>query len=385
MKPKEGFALWQLGFRPFYLLAGAFAAVSAPLWAFEFAGWLPWSYLSDPLWHAHEMLFGFTLAVMAGFLLTAGRNWAARPTATGVPLALLALLWVGGRILVPTPFVWAAAAANVAFPLALGVALAVPFVAARSRRNYFFPALMILMAATVLLVHLGKLGIIAAPAWAGIRIGLDIVLFVTSVMSGRVVPMFTNNGVPGANAIRLPTLEKAALGSVLALLVADAAQVRGTALIALTALAAGLHAWRWLLWKPWRTGKVPLVWALHIAYFWIPVHLALRSLAEGGWLPASAATHALAVGAVGGLIMAMMTRTSLGHTGRALKASVADAIGYLLVFAAAVIRVFVPLIAPELVVSSVLISALVWSAAFALFVWRYTPILIRPRIDGQPG
>ena len=113
-----GFALWQLGFRPFYLLASAFAALSIGLWALQFAGWLGQPYLHGPLWHAHEMLFGFTLAVIVGFLFTAGRNWSGLPTPTGLPLAALAALWVAARVLVLTPFGWAAALANVAFPLA---------------------------------------------------------------------------------------------------------------------------------------------------------------------------------------------------------------------------------------------------------------------------
>src|SRR5215217_4405901 len=127
----EGFALWALGFRPFYLLASAFAALSIGLWGLQFAGWLGRPYLQGPAWHAHEMLFGFTLAVVVGFLFTAGRNWSNRPTPTGAPLAALAALWLAGRVLVLTPFGWAAALVNAAFPLAAAIALAIPFIASR--------------------------------------------------------------------------------------------------------------------------------------------------------------------------------------------------------------------------------------------------------------
>ena len=148
-----GWALWQLGFRPFYLLASGFAALSIPLWALQYSGLLPAAYLHGPLWHAHEMLFGFTLAVIVGFLFTAGRNWSNQPTPTGAALAALALLWVAARLLVLTPWGWAAAAANVGFVLAAAVALARPLVAARNRRNYFFVGLLGLLAvaASVLL------------------------------------------------------------------------------------------------------------------------------------------------------------------------------------------------------------------------------------------
>jgi uncharacterized protein involved in response to NO len=225
----QRFTLWQIGFRPFYLLAGAFAALSIALWALQFAGWLGRPYLQGAMWHAHEMLFGFTLAVLVGFLLTAGRNWSGRLTPSGWPLAAMAALWVAGRVLVLTPFGWAAALTNAAFPLAAAIALAIPFIAARNRRNYFFVALLLLMSAAVLTVHLAQLGVLQLPGWIGIQLALDTMLFIMAVMGGRVIPMFTNAGVPGANATRRPALEKLALGSVLALLLFDALQLHGAA------------------------------------------------------------------------------------------------------------------------------------------------------------
>jgi uncharacterized protein involved in response to NO len=380
-----GFALWQLGFRPFYLLASAFAALSICLWALQFAGWLGRPYLQGPMWHAHEMLFGFVLAVVVGFLLTAGTNWSNRPTLSGAPLAALAALWVAARVLVLTPFGWAAAIVNAAFPLAAAIALAIPFIAARNRRNYFFVGLLLLMSAAILAVHLAQLGVARIPGWFGIQVGLDAVLFVMAVMGGRVIPMFTNNGVPGANARRHPALERAALGGVLALLAADMLQMHGAAMALLAVACAAAHLARWTLWKPWKTARAPLVWVLQAAYFWIPVHLALRGMAELGWVTASMATHALTVGAAGGLIIGMMTRTARGHTGRPLRADRADVACYGLVLAAALVRVFVPLIAPSATLDAVLGSAALWSAGFALYAVRYWPVLTRPRIDGRPG
>jgi len=381
----RGFALWALGFRPFYLLASIFAALSIGLWALQFAGWLGGAYLPTPLWHAHEMLFGFTLAVVVGFLFTAGRNWSNRPTPTGMPLAALAALWIAGRVLVLTPFGWAAAIVNAAFPLAAAIALAIPFIAAGNRRNYFFVALLALMSVAVLAVHLDQLGVMHVPGWVGIQVGLDVILFIVSVMGGRVIPMFTNNGVPGANATRRPWLEKLALGSVLALLAADVFQLQGAALAVLAAACGIAHLARWSLWQPWKTLRAPLVWVLHAAYLWIPVHLALRAAAAMGGLPLSAATHALTVGAIGGMIIGMMTRTARGHTGRPLLADRYEVACYAMVLAAALVRVFVPLALPAETVHAVLCSALLWSAAFGLYAVRYWPILTRPRIDGRPG
>lgn len=385
----RGFALWQLGFRPFYLLASVFAALSIGLWALQFAGWLGQPYLQGPMWHAHEMLFGFTLAVIVGFLFTAGRNWSNRPTPTGAPLAALALLWVAGRVLVLTPFGWTAALVNAAFPLAAAVALGIPFVQAGLRRNYFFVALLVLLSAAEFAVHLDKLGVLRFPGWVGIQLALDMVLFIMAVMGGRVIPMFTNNGVAGANATRHPLVEKAALGSVLALLAADAFQwnggLPGGLLAALAAACALAHLARWLLWRPWKTSRAPLVWVLHAAYFWIPVHLALRGLSALGWVAPSLATHALTAGAAGGLIIGMMTRTARGHTGRPLKASGWDVACYALIGAAALVRVLVPLAMPAWTVPAVLCSAALWSGGFALYAASYWTTLTRPRLDGKPG
>lgn len=379
------FALWELGFRPFYLLASIFAALSIPLWTLQFSGVLGHAYLAGPVWHAHEMLFGFALAVIVGFLFTAGRNWTNQPTPTGSLLAALAGLWLAGRVLVLTPFGWAAAAVNVAFPLAAAVALAVPFFKARNRRNYFFVGLLVLMSVAAGFVHLAQLGVTRLPAWAGLQIGLDVVLFILSVMGGRVIPMFTNNGVPGAAATRQPLVEKAALGSVLALAAADVVGLRGLPLALLAAFACVAHAARWSLWQPWKTGQVALVWVLHLAYLWVPVHLALRALAAFGLVAPSAATHALTVGAVGALIIGMMTRTARGHTARPLKADRCDTACYLLVLLAGVVRVVVPLAAPEHTIAAVQWSAALWSAGFGLYAVRYWPVLTRSRLDGKPG
>jgi uncharacterized protein involved in response to NO len=384
-EPPGGFALWQLGFRPFYLLASVFAALSVALWSLQFTGWLPAPYLSAPLWHAHEMLFGFTLAVVVGFLFTAGRNWSNRPTPTGGRLAVLALLWVAGRVLVPSPWTWASAIVNAAFPLAAAIALAIPFFAAGNRRNYFFVALLVLLSAATFAIHLNQLGLLAVPGWAGIQIALDVVLFILCVMGGRVIPMFTNNGVPGADARRLPPLEKSALGSVLALLAADALQLPPVVVGAVAAIGAVAHLARWVLWQPWTTLRTPLVWVLHLAYLWIPAHLAMRACAAGGWITPSAAVHALTVGAVGGLVIGMMTRTARGHTARPLRADRWDVACYLLVALAAIVRVLVPLAVPAWTLDAVLISGVLWAAGFGLYAIRYWKVLTRPRLDGKAG
>ncbi len=288
-------------------------------------------------------------------------------------------------MLVLTPYAWPAALVNAAFPLAAAVALAVPFWRSKNKRNYFFVGLLVLMGLANLGVHLAQMGAVGAPAWLGLQVGLDVVLFIMAVMGGRVIPMFTNNGVPGAGAVRIELLEKLSLASVLLVLAADVLRLDGPLLAGLTLAAALLHAARFALWRPWKTLRTPLVWVLHAAYLWIPLHLALRTWAAVGGIAPTYATHALTAGAIGGLVIGMMTRTSRGHTARPLRADRADVACYVLVLLAAVVRVLVPLAAPPLYLEAVMASAVLWSAGFALFTVRYWPVLTRSRLDGKPG
>ena len=240
----SGFALWNLGFRPFYLLASTFAALSVVLWVCQYAGYLPATYVRTPAWHGHEMLYGYTMAVVSGFLLTAVRNWTAKPTPAGASLIALAALWVAGRVLVLTPFTTAAAIVNAAFPVAVAIGIGIPIVQSRNRRNYFFIALLLLLGVAVLAFHLAHLGTLMWPERASLQVGLDVVLFIMAVMGGRVIPMFTNNGIPGVRATRRPVIEKLALGGVLVILGADLLQASPVVIAALALVTALVHAAR---------------------------------------------------------------------------------------------------------------------------------------------
>jgi uncharacterized protein involved in response to NO len=355
------------------------------LWALQYSGLVPAGALRGAAWHGHEMVFGYAFAVVAGFLLTAVRNWTQRETPAGPALAALVLLWLAGRILVLTPFALAAALVNAAFPLAVAVAIGVPLAASANRRNYFFVALLAGASVAVLLFHLAVMGHIDWPARTGLQAGLDLMLFIVAVVAGRVIPMFTNNGVPGAGASRMAWLERLSLGSVLLLLAFDVAGIDGWPLALLGLAAAGAHGLRLWLWHPWRTLKAPLVWVLHAAYAWIPLHLVLRAAAEWQLVAGPLAVHALTIGVIGGMTIGMMTRTARGHTGRPLVADRAEIACYALVQAAAIVRVAGGLALPAAYLQTVWISAGLWSAAFALYAVRYWPVLTRPRIDGKPG
>ena len=378
-------ALWNLGFRPFYLLATLFGAFSVLLWMAQFSGLISTSYLQGPLWHGHEMLFGYSTAVIAGFLLTAVRAWTNQPTPSGAPLMALAALWLGGRVLVLTPFALAATIVNAAFPVAVAVAIAIPILRSRNVRNYFFIGLLLLMSALIVTVHLAVRELFGFSPRLGMQLALDVVLFIMVVMGGRVIPMFTNNGVPGAHATRNALLEKIALGMVLMLFVADLLQWPPAAIAIVTMAAALAHGGRLILWQPWRTLATPLVWILHAAYAWIVLHLFLRGLSALDLLPGSYAIHALTVGAIGGLTLGMMTRTARGHTGRPLVADGFERMIFLLVQIAAVVRVFGPMALPGWTLACIQVSAMLWAAACGLYAIRYWPVLTRPRLDGKPG
>lgn len=385
------FALWQLGFRPFYLLGALFAVLSVVSWALQFSGTIAAPMLAGPMWHGYEMIFGYALAIIAGFLLTAVRNWTNRPTPVGGALAIIVALWVLARVLAYGPWPTAAALSNAAFAFAVAIGIGIPIVRARNTRNYFFVGLLVLFGVLALVVHAALDGRFAIDPRAGLRVGLDVVLFIMVVMAGRVVPMFTNNGIPGVNARRNPLVERLSLASIILLFVVDALDVHGVTWAAPLAgivafVAAVVHAVRLSLWQPWRTFSAPLVWVLHVAYAWIVVHLLLRSgMAAGGAIGHSVAAHALTVGAIGGLTLGMMTRTARGHTARPLRADGFEATMYVLVFVAAIARVFGPLASPEYLLGWVQASAVLWAAAFGLYLVRYWPVLTRPRLDGKPG
>jgi uncharacterized protein involved in response to NO len=287
-----GFALWNLGFRPFYLLASIFSAISVLLWAAQFSGYFSSAYLRGPVWHGHEMLFGYTMAVIAGFLLTAVRAWTDQPTPTGVPLMALAALWVLGRALVLTPLATAAAVVNAAFPLALAVAIGIPLVRSRNVRNYFFVGLLVLMGG--LTAAPGVAGRVQLPPRLGLLLGLDVVLFIMTVMGGasfRCSP--TAGGGRGRNA--LPAGGKAGAGIRAAAVrrrpspVATCGRRRDCAVRRDRARHAPY------LWRSWRTAA-PLVWILHAARLDRRASGAARA-GGAGWI-ADRAPSALTVGAM---------------------------------------------------------------------------------------
>ena len=362
-------ALFALGFRPLYLLAGSYAALSVPLWALQYAGWLPGANLP---WHAHEMLFGYAFAVIAGFLLTAVRVWTSRPTPSGAALAAIVALWIAAR-LSGLYSLQVSSALDAAFALAVAWGIGRPIVGSRNRNWYFIVFVLALGAASILF---------QAYPQVALAVGFDVVLLVIAIMGGRVIPSFTNNAVAGAGARRVGWVEYGALGSILLLIGVD---LVGLPAWPVALPAAVLHAVRVGLWAPMATRGNPILWILHLSYAWVAVHLLLRGLLGFELVSPTLATHALTVGVIGGLTLGMMTRTARGHTARPLEVGPWETAAYVLVHLAAIIRVIGPLLFPQAYVWLVVLSGAMWSVAFAIFTVVYLPILTRPRLDGQPG
>ena len=376
-----------LGFRPFYLLAAAFAAIGLPVWHFAPGDLLPAEpYLAGPAWHAHEMVFGFAAAVLTGFLLTAARAWTGLATPSGWRLAVLALLWVAGRVLVVSGPANAAIVADCLFLPCVALALAIPVAQARNWRNLPVAAVPALLGVANLLFHLDHSGLIAlARAKGGALLALDLFALLVTLMAGRVIPAFTANAVPAARPRRKRFVEIAAFGTLALLLVAgplDPWLPGGPWLVAVAAAGALAHTIRLWLWDPMATRREPLLWVLPLSYAWLPVSLVLRALwlADVG-VPEASAFHALGAGAMGGLMLGMMTRSALGHTGRPLAAGPVELAAYVLVHLGAAVRVFGSLAGSDATPHALAASALLWSGAFALFLVAYWPILTRPRID----
>ena len=379
-----GHAIFALGFRPFYLLAALFAALAIPAWLASYAGHLSLPRL-DMLWHMHEMVFGFVVAVVIGFLYTAGRNWTGLWTPRGLHLAALAGLWLAGRVAMAFAGPAIAALVDLLFlPLA---AWPMYRVLARSgnRRNYFLVALLGALFAANAAFHAGVLGLVQVSPVKAMYFAIIVIVVIEGAIGGRVIPNFTANAVPGADPLQDPVLDKLAVALTVAAGLAWAAGLTGL-VVAPLALAAGtVQAVRLAGWRPMCTLRNPLLWILHLSYAWIPVGFFLLALAQAGLVTISAAVHVLGIGALAGLILGMVTRTALGHTGRPLKAGASETTMYVLIQLGVLVRLAAALSSGVWREGGLVIAGACWTAAFLLYAWVYAPLLWAPRLDGREG
>ncbi len=379
------FNLWGYGFRPFFLLGSAAATALIALWLVSLAYIRNLSPgLSGPLWHAHEMYFGFTTAIIAGFLLTAVPNWTGIPTPRGRPLAALTLIWFLGRLASwqGAKLAWL----DLAFLPLLALVLAGPLVRARKLNNVIF------------LPVLGWLAMANAAFWWGIHqqqfelsrqalsATLYAILTLIAIIAGRVIPFFTEKAIDGYRARKWMILELACGLSLVAGAVAEiqpgwAASTRAGVLFVLSAF----HLTRWLSWWHFQVMRVPLLWVLYLGYAFLPLGLAMKGLVWLGVGSPSAATHALTAGCIGTMCLGMMARVALGHSGRALKPHRAIVVSFGLICLAGGVRSLLPFFWPQHSWSAWWLAGALWCTAFTLYAGIYAPILTSPRADGKPG
>ncbi|MBU2893094.1 NnrS family protein [Colwellia sp. D2M02] len=385
--------LLRLGFRPFFLSGAIFGVFAILLWVLMYRGVISLSPLGGGYWwHIHEMIFGFGCAIVAGFLLTAVQNWTGMRGVQGTTLLLLFLLWLAGRIALLTPEIFGnilVTILDLSFLPAVAYVLAKPILAIKQYRNLFFVPLLTLFTLANLEMHLAVYNhsfSIIYSAYAG----LMLMTFLMSVMAGRVAPMFTANGTKTTKVTPIAWLDIAANGSLavlmISLLLEPVVGFSATFFGALLIIAGCFQTLRWLRWRPWITLQVPLLWSLHASMKFISVGLILLGIAYLiPTVPTNHIWHLLTVGGMGGLILAMISRVSLGHTGRNLVPPKTMTIAYIAISLAAVVRAFGPWFMPEKTMMFIDISATLWMLAFIIFIAFYGPMLMTARKDGRPG
>lgn len=391
MKTQNIFAypLFALGFRAFFVLAGLSALMLILLWNAIFKGELVHAnYFAANGWHAHEMLLGYSGAVVAGFLLTAVKNWTGRATVSSGQLFGLCLLWLYGRILpfyaglLPDVLI---AVVDLAFLPCLAWRVFLPIFQAKQYVNLVFVLILLVLTTGNGLIHAQALGLCQHSAAFGNELVLATLIILILVIAGRVFPFFTERAISGTLILKNPLIEMAAIASAVLVFILQMADISGAGLAWTAAIAAVVNFVRVANWYVPRIRYVPLLWVLYIGYAWIIAGFILTALTAYDWVLPSLALHAFTVGGIAVVTLGMMARVSLGHTGRALRVSNAIALAFVLINIAALLRVILPLVFPAAYDVFIYVSSLCWLAAFALFIFVYLPILTQARIDGQEG
>ncbi len=389
--PQRETVLFALGFRPLFLLAGLYALLGMAIWISAIDGLQLRDYYGGIGMHSHEMVFGYAVAVITGFLLTAARNWTGLPTLAGYRLAALCGLWLLGRILPWLPMLpgWLIAGVDLAFLPCVMLTLGRTLYRGGKRQQLVFVVLLGVLTLANLMIHMQILGLGPETARTGIYLAVYTIILLITLLGGRVIPMFTEGGLLG-HGIRHRTrhnkwVEKSAVYSLIAWIVCRLFLDGGPVLAAIAILAAIAQGLRLAGWFHIGVLREPLLWILHSAYAWIVLGFILSAAAALGYCPMPLALHAFTAGTIGLMTLGMMARVSLGHTGRAMRAPRAMSAAFALLNLAVVIRVLPALWLPGLYTLWLDLAGGLWLLAFALFLWVYAPILIRPRVDGKPG
>ncbi|MDT8385952.1 MAG: NnrS family protein [Thiogranum sp.] len=387
----RGAAWLRLGFRPFFLAAGSYAVVGMLFWfaAYSLNWTLPFAGISAMTWHAHEMIFGYSLAVIAGFLLAAVGNWTGLQTVRGTPLLLLFLAWLLARLLLLGETAWLiyAAAFDLLFMASLALAITAPILRARQWGNLGIVAIVLLLLGSNLLFYLGAGGWLEQGVYLGLYSGLYLILGLVLVMSRRVVPFFIERGV--GYPVELRNSRIIDVTSLLVFLVfwlADLYQPNGVVVAWSAVVLVLLHGIRLQGWYTSGIWRKPLLWSLYLAHLAIILGFGLKALVYYVDLSPYLALHAYAVGGIGLITLGMMARVILGHTGRA----VSDPPGavfwlFAVLIVAMLVRVALPILHIERYALWIGLSQWLWIIAFSGFLLVYAPMLVHSRVDGKDG
>jgi uncharacterized protein involved in response to NO len=391
-EPIKNFALFELGFRTFFLLATLFSIILTGVWmaTYTFAWTLPVTSITPIAWHGHEMVFGYAIAVISGFLLTAVRNWTGVQTIKGLPLALLGLLWLLARTLPLANsallFEWAVIA-ELLFFIGLIAALTKPIIKVKQWKQLMIISVLIMIFAADILYFLGVFHIVNQGVSWGLFSGVYLIMAVIFILAGRVMPFFIEQGV-GYNVElkNWPLVDPLSLVLLAALCLSDVF-FKQTLLVSLLSIGlAILHSIRLAGWYTHGIWKKPLLWVLFLGYKMFIIGFILKAANSFNLYPSSIPLHAFAYGGIWLMSIGMMSRISLGHTGRNInEPPKALAWIFLCLFIGAIIRVIVPIFVPTAYLHIIGTAQLLWIVAFAGFFYHYLMIFIRPRVDGQPG
>lgn len=376
---------WGRGFRPFFLLGVLYSILSIGFWGMLYAGlYTPPDFMLDPIsWHAHEMIYGFSLAIVAGFLLTAVANWTGGAPVRQIHLAGLCCLWLLGRIVLNFDLGlphFSVVLIAVSFIPALVVSLAIPLFKSWNKRNFIFLTLL-----SVLLVC--DIWFLITSNIVALHVALMMILIMVSLIGGRIIPAFTvaalrRKGIETYQTDQLK-LDMAALASLLAVALCLVFAKETLALTICAALSCIIHGLRMYHYHTLKTFDDPLLWILHAGYGWLVIGLGLLASTGLGLLTVPIVIHALTAGCIGSMILGMICRVTLGHTGRELKVGGLTTFSFFAIQLAALMRVFGPILTPEYMSEWVIGSALIWCLCFLAYLWIYAPMLFTSRPDGQ--
>lgn len=386
LRNEQGLAFLSYGFRPFFLAGALYSGLAIAIWMPVYFGELTLHTAFAPLdWHIHEMLFGFLPAVIAGFLLTAIPNWTGRPPVRGNLLLLMAVVWVCGRVAVACSgqIGWRAAMlVDASFLLLAGAVAAREVLAAKNLRNMRVVALVLLLFACNIAFHI-EVHVQGAADYS-VRAGIAIIVLLISVIAGRIVPVFTRIWLmrrpQGAMPVPFSRFDGLAVALGALALVAWVVQPDGMLTGGLCLVAGLFHFARLVRWAGYRTWANKILVILHIGYAFVPLGFVLAGMSAFGVVGISAAIHAWMAGGAGIMTLAVMSRASLGHTGRPLVASAPTQACYILVVVAALARIAAVLV-PAWSSGLIYLAAACWCLSFIGFALSYAPAFLTIRLD----